>query len=108
KRRNRRPKLSVCDKFFRILARWFWSDWRRSPFAVAPAAVVGWHRAGFRLYWSMIQDPQAGGQKEELPGSARSAFPHGGRGEGQTTRTPHGGTPAGTHTITVTAAAATA
>ena len=61
KRRNRRPKLSVCDKFFRILARWFWSDWRRSPFAVAPEAVVGWHRAGFRLYWSMIQDPQAGG-----------------------------------------------
>ena len=54
KRRNRRPKLAVLDKLFWVLARRFWSDWKKSLVVVAPETVVGWHRAGFRMYWSMI------------------------------------------------------
>ena len=54
KRRNRRPKLAGLDKLFWVLARRFWSDWKKSLLLVAPETVVRWHRAGFRLYWSMI------------------------------------------------------
>src|SRR5215471_10340953 len=54
KRRNRRPTLAALDKLFWVLARRFWSDWKKSLLVVAPATVVRWHRAGFRLYWSMI------------------------------------------------------
>src|SRR5215467_15648812 len=54
KRRNRRPTLAALDKLFWILARRFWSDWKRSLLVVAPETVVRWHRAGFRLYWGLI------------------------------------------------------
>src|SRR5215510_2779759 len=54
RRRNRRPKLTVLDKLFWVLAQRFWSDWKKSLFVVAPETVVRWHRAGFGLYWSMI------------------------------------------------------
>lgn len=54
KRRNRRPKLAVLDKLFWVLARRFWSDWKKSLLVVTPETVVRWHRAGFRMYWSMI------------------------------------------------------
>lgn len=54
KRRNQRPKLSALDKLFWVLAPRFWSDWKESLLVVAPETVVRWHRAGFRLYWSMI------------------------------------------------------
>ena len=53
-RRNRRPKLAVLDKLFWVLARRLWSDGKKSLLVVAPETVVRWHRAGFRLYWSMI------------------------------------------------------
>ena len=54
KRQNRRPKLVALDKLFWVMARRFWSDWKKSLLVVAPETVVRWHRAGFRLYWSMI------------------------------------------------------
>jgi hypothetical protein len=54
KRRNRRPKLAVLDKLFWVLARRFWSNWEKSLLVVTPETVVRWHRAGFRLYWSLI------------------------------------------------------
>jgi transposase InsO family protein len=53
-RRNRRPKLAVLDKLFWVLARRFWSDWKKSLLVVAPETVVRWHRAVFGMYWSMI------------------------------------------------------
>src|SRR5215467_1836624 len=54
KRRNRRPKLAALDKLFWVLARRFWSGWKKSLLIVTPETVVRWHRAGFRLYWSLI------------------------------------------------------
>ncbi len=42
------------DKLFWVLAWRFWSDWKKSLLVVTPETVVRWHRAGFRLYWSLI------------------------------------------------------
>jgi hypothetical protein len=37
-----------------VLACRVWSDWKKSLLVVTPETVVRWHRAGFRLYWSLI------------------------------------------------------
>jgi putative transposase len=54
KRRQNRPTLLPFDKLFWMLACRFWSEWKKSLLVVTPETVVRWHRAGFRLYWSLI------------------------------------------------------
>ena len=54
KRRQARPKLSPFEKLFWVLACRFCTDWKKSLLVVTPETVVRWHRAGFRLYWSLI------------------------------------------------------
>jgi putative transposase len=54
KRRHPRARLGPIDKLFWVLACRFWSDWKKSLLVVTPATVLRWHRAGFRLYWSLI------------------------------------------------------
>jgi putative transposase len=48
----KRPKLTPAD---RLLWAWLcevWNDWRSNVFLVQPATVIGWHRKGFRLFWT--------------------------------------------------------
>ena len=54
KRRRSKPRLSPLDKLFWVLALRFWSAWKQALMVVTPETVVRWHRAGFRLYWSLI------------------------------------------------------
>ena len=54
KRKHPRPRIGVVDKIFWLLARRFWGTWKQSLVLVNPETVVRWHRAGFRLYWSLI------------------------------------------------------
>jgi len=54
KHRHPRPRLSILDKLFWVTARRTWSGWKSSLIVVTPETVVGWHRAGFRLYWKLI------------------------------------------------------
>jgi hypothetical protein len=42
KRRRPRPKLSIFDRLFWILARRFWSGWKQAPILVGPETVVRW------------------------------------------------------------------
>jgi len=53
-RRFPRPRLTVFDKIFWVLARRLWSEWKQVLIVVTPETVVRWHRAGFRLYWKLI------------------------------------------------------
>jgi hypothetical protein len=50
--------LIVCVLLVRrlhaVLARRFWSGWKHGLMAVGSETVVGWHRAGFKLYWRAI------------------------------------------------------
>ncbi len=52
KRSRRRPMLP--DKLFWCLLSRVWSGWKRTILIVQPKTVVGWHRAGFKLYWKWI------------------------------------------------------
>ena len=54
KRGRPRPRLSVFDKVFWIVAQRFWSGWKQALIIVSPETVVRWHRSGFRLYWRAI------------------------------------------------------
>jgi putative transposase len=52
RRSVKRPKLTSAD---RLLWTWLcevWSDWRSALVIVRPETVIGWHRKGFRLFWT--------------------------------------------------------
>ena len=52
RRSVKRPKLTSAD---RLLWAWLcevWIDWRSSLVIVKPETVIGWHRKGFRLFWT--------------------------------------------------------
>jgi hypothetical protein len=65
KRKHPRPGIGAVDKIFWLLARRFWSSWKQSLVLVNPETVVRWHRAGFRLYWSLISRGETASGKEE-------------------------------------------
>jgi putative transposase len=52
RRSVKRPKLTSAD---RLLWTWLceaWSDWQSALVIVKPETVIGWHRQGFRLFWT--------------------------------------------------------
>jgi hypothetical protein len=51
KRKRPRPPLHPLDRLFWTVLRASWSRWEDALLVVKPETVVGWHRAGFRLYW---------------------------------------------------------
>lgn len=51
KRKRPRPPLNAGDRLFWTTLRRFWSRWSDVLLIVKPETVIGWHRAGFRLYW---------------------------------------------------------
>ena len=48
----KRPRLTPVDRFLWAWLREVWSDWRSSLVIVKPDTVIGWHRKGFRLFWT--------------------------------------------------------
>lgn len=52
RRGAKRPKLRKGDRAFWVALSRFWADWRDVVVVVQPATVVGWHRKGFKLYWT--------------------------------------------------------
>src|SRR5215469_6756017 len=74
RRRNRRPKLTVLDKLFWVLARRFWSGWKKSLLLVSPETVVRWHRAGFRLYWHLLSKVKKRVGRNRLSKEVRDAI----------------------------------
>lgn len=60
KRKRPRPVLNSLDRLFWTSLRKFWSRWSDVLVIVKPETVVGWHRAGFRLYWRWRSRRRAG------------------------------------------------
>ncbi len=54
KGKNPRPTWGRFDRLFWVALRRVWSRWTQVLVLVRPETVVGWHRAGFRLYWRFI------------------------------------------------------
>ena len=51
KRKRPRARLNSVDRWFWTTLRQVWSRWAEVLVVVKPETVVGWHRAGFRLFW---------------------------------------------------------
>jgi len=49
-----RQRMTLPGRFFWVTLSRFWSGWKRALLIVRPETVVGWHRAGFKLYWKWI------------------------------------------------------
>jgi hypothetical protein len=52
--RKPRHRLTARQKLFWVVLRRLWSGWKTPLLLVTPRTVVGWHRAGFRLYWKWL------------------------------------------------------
>ena len=63
KRKLPRPSLNGLDRFFWTSLRHLWPRWSDVLVIVKPETVVGWHRAGFRLYWCWRSRPHGGRPK---------------------------------------------
>ena len=51
KRRHPQPHLKWRDRLFWVALSSLWDRWSDALIVVKPETVVGWHRAGFHLYW---------------------------------------------------------
>ena len=63
KRKRPRPTLNSLDRFFWTTLHRFWCRWTDVLVIVKPETVIGWHRAGFRLYWRWRSRPRGGRPK---------------------------------------------
>ena len=52
KRERPRPSLRMTDRVFWVILSRLWPGWRNSLVIVMPETVIGWHRKGFRLFWT--------------------------------------------------------
>ena len=48
-----RPKLTAGDRMLWVFLSRVWRDWRSALAIIRPETVVAWHRAGFRLFWTL-------------------------------------------------------
>jgi hypothetical protein len=51
-RKTKRPKLTKVDRAFWVALCRLWPDWQNALIIVKPQTVIGWHRKGFKLYWT--------------------------------------------------------
>ena len=63
KRKRPRPPLNSLDWLFWTTPHHLWSRWADVPVIVKPETVVGWHRAGFRLYRVLDLNSSSAGSK---------------------------------------------
>ena len=60
KRKRPRPTFNSGDRLFWTTLRAVWSRWADVLVILKPETVIGWHRAGFRLYWCWRSRPRGG------------------------------------------------
>lgn len=66
-----RPRIRPADRVFWITLRRVWSRWAELLVIVKPETVVGWHRAGFRLYWQRLSRRDMRRGRPAVPGEVR-------------------------------------
>ena len=52
KRTTKRPTPTNTDRAFWVALSRLWTGWQHALILVKPETVIGWHRKGFRLYWT--------------------------------------------------------
>ena len=52
KKRHPRPRLTEGDRLFWLWLSRVWKSWAEALVIVKPETVIGWHRRGFRWFWT--------------------------------------------------------
>ena len=52
RRTTKRPKLTNADRAFWVALCGLWPDWQNALILAKPQTIIGWHRKGFKLYWT--------------------------------------------------------
>jgi transposase InsO family protein len=47
-----KPRLRIWDRRFWLFLSRYWSKWESALAILKPSTIVGWHRQGFRWYWT--------------------------------------------------------
>src|SRR5215831_19045778 len=68
KRQCPRPRLRATGPLVLGLALMTWPNWRKVLLLVRPETVMGWHRRGFRLFWTWISRKKGSGRPQASPG----------------------------------------
>jgi len=68
---RKRPRIRPADRVFWSALRRVWSRWAEVLVIVKPETVVGWHRAGFRLYWQRLSRRGMRRGRPMVPGEVR-------------------------------------
>ena len=67
-----RRRLTAADKLFWVVVRRLWARWKEPLILVTPRTVVGWHRAGFRLYWKWLSRAKSRGGRKPVSKQIRA------------------------------------
>ena len=67
-----RRRLTTLHKLFWVVLRRLWSEWERPLVLVTPRTVVGWYRAGFRLYWTWVSRARRVGGRRRMSKEVRT------------------------------------
>jgi transposase InsO family protein len=51
KRQAHKPRLQGKDRLFWVVLKRWWPNWRAALILFQPETVIGWQRAGFRMFW---------------------------------------------------------
>jgi putative transposase len=62
KRLHPRPQLRHRDRLFWVWLSKLWGGWRQALVIVKPETVVGWHRKGFRFFWTKLSQRKSVGR----------------------------------------------
>ena len=46
-----KPRLQGKDRLFWVVLKRWWPNWRAALILFQPETVIGWQRAGFRMFW---------------------------------------------------------
>ena len=64
--------MTTLHKLFWVLLQRLWSEWERPLILVTPKTVIGWHRAGFRLYWNWVSRARRVGGRKRVSKEVRT------------------------------------
>src|SRR5580704_10604470 len=67
-----RRRLTTLQKLFWVVLLRLWSEWERALVLVTPRTVVGWHRAGFRLYGTWVSRARGVGGRRRVSQEIRA------------------------------------
>jgi hypothetical protein len=67
-----RRRLTAGHGLFWVVLRKLWSGWKEPLILVTPRTVVGWHRAGFRLYWTWVSRARRVGGRRRVSREVRA------------------------------------